>query len=863
MTPPPVPTQTPPGLGRLRGLAMAVLVFERVWPAVAPALGMVLVLLTAALLDLPRLLPPEWHRISLGLAGMAVLATLALGLRRVVLPRAREADRRLEADSGLPHQPLSVLTDRAAGPDSALWAAHLARAHAQIALLRLAPPRPVLAAADPWAIRALVLLGLAASLVIAGPSAPLLLSRALHPDATPAAPSRAPVLQAWITPPSYTGLAPVFLRPDSASISVPAGSRLQVNLTGGTDAPTLALNSEIIAFSVLDPTSFQVEADLAHSGHLAIRRRGHEVAGWELEVVADMAPTLRFPEAPGIVRGPAPQTRLPWEAAHLYGVASVEAELKLAARPAEPALRLPIPLPSATPKTAKGVRLQDLTSHIWAGLAVTVQLVGRDVPGHEGRSETVTMTLPERRFTHPVARALITLRRHLTLEPTQRASVIADLERLGRLPQTWESNLGGFLNLSAIRGLLVIRSDRAAVEEAQGRLWTLALALEEGAADRAARALDQARAELRDALEAEKRGAPTDRAEIERKTRTLQEALQNRLEALSDQARNDPTTEAFNPDAHPLDRRDMQKLTEDMREAARAGDFERERQKLAELEEMMDALQSPHRERGKPTERERQRAQRRQRGQEQMSALQDIVRRETAILDHAQARDQVRGPPSLADQQQRERDQQIQQALRRALGELMQQYGDLTGDVPPNLGEADTAMRDAGQALAAGREPVAAAFAQRAITALQKGGQSMRQQMARQFGQGEAQGEGEGDEAEGPPDGDGQTPGDGAGEGEGSGNQPRGLRPGDSPRRSPGAGGRQRTASPGRDRDPLGRPTGEGIGGMSESGDTAVPEEQERARTQSLQEELRRRGADRTRARQELDYIDRLLRPFP
>jgi Asp-tRNA(Asn)/Glu-tRNA(Gln) amidotransferase A subunit family amidase len=101
--------------------------------------------------------------------------------------------------------------------------ARLQRAHAQIALLRLAPPRPVLAAADPWAIRALVLLGLAASLVIAGPSAPLLLSRALHPDATPAAPSRAPVLQAWITPPSYTGLAPVFLRPDSASISVPAG----------------------------------------------------------------------------------------------------------------------------------------------------------------------------------------------------------------------------------------------------------------------------------------------------------------------------------------------------------------------------------------------------------------------------------------------------------------------------------------------------------------------------------------------------------------------------------------------------------------------------------------------------------------
>ena len=41
-----------------------------------------------------------------------------------------------------------------------------------------------------------------------------------------------------------------------------------------------------------------------------------------------------------------------------------------------------------------------------------------------------------------------------------------------------------------------------------------------------------------------------------------------------------------------------------------------------------------------------------------------------------------------------------------------------------------------------------------------------------------------------------------------------------------------------------------------------VPEERERQRAQAIQEELRRRGADRSRSQEELDYIDRLLKRF-
>ena len=194
----------------------------------------------------------------------------------------------------------------------------------------------------------------------------------------------------------------------------------------------------------------------------------------------------------------------------------------------------------------------------------------------------------------------------------------------------------------------------------------------------------------------------------------------------------------------------------------------------------------------------------------------------------------------------------------------MQQYGDLTGQIPPNLGEADGAMRDAAQALAQNNDTPAAAAEQRAIEALQKGGRSMSQQMAQQFGRGQQGQEGEGEE--GDEDGQGQMAGDQPGDGQGD--QP-GDRPGGGRNNRNGAGRGDRPWAPGRSvdrrddrRDPLGRPLKEGTSGTDESGDVRVPDQMEQARTRAIQDELRRRGAERTRPQPELDYIDRLLKQF-
>ena len=229
----------------------------------------------------------------------------------------------------------------------------------------------------------------------------------------------------------------------------------------------------------------------------------------------------------------------------------------------------------------------------------------------------------------------------------------------------------------------------------------------------------------------------------------------------------------FDPNAHRLDARDMQKLAEQLRDVASRDQRPEARQKLAELDKMLQAMRQGKTQRGQKTDRERQRAEQRERGKQQMSVLGDLVKREGELLDHAQSRaDAVASqfrraqnigrpgyqPPATPDQRhaqelerqaQRQHDAPMQQALRRVLGELMQQQADLTGDVPANLSQADTAMRDALRALSTADDPQASGAQQRAIEALQKGGQQMSQQMAQQFGTPDQDSErGDGDQGE-------------------------------------------------------------------------------------------------------------------
>jgi uncharacterized protein (TIGR02302 family) len=862
----------PAPLARRRRLARLALAWEAIWPAIWPALGVLGAFCTVALLGLPLLLP-GWARPILA-AGFGVGLAYALwrGLRGLGWPGREQADRRLERVSGLAHRPLALLADRPAGDDpvaEAVWRVHRARALAAVGRLRVGLPRPGLARRDPIALRAALGLTLLAALVIAGPEAPERLRRAVVPEL--AAPVLPPPLrlEAWVTPPAYTGAAPLFLSPAGGAISVPAGSRLQVALSGGTGGlPDLVLGPAVTAFRALDSRSFGVEATLEQGMRLAIRRDGAEVAAWTLTVQADQPPVAAFQEPPG--RAPRGLgLRLPWRAEDDWGVASLVAEVRLKARPTAAPHVIEIALPSGQPKQARGLAGPDLSAHPWAGLEVEILLRARDGAEQEGVSETARLVLPERSFNHPVAQQVIALRKALSLDPTARAEARRELDRIAAAPEAFEHDTTTFLAIRAARHRLTRDRRPEAVAEAQEIMWEVALALEEGRAERTARALAEARQELRQALEEAERQQregernAEQRAETDRRIQELRDAIRRHLEALAERLRRE-NDEAmpFDPQNRLMDRRDLDRRTDRMRESNRQDRTEDTERELAELEEMLRGLEEGRTARSEQQERRRQQ---RERGQQQMGVVQDMVQRETRMLDsghrRAEAEAQRREAERRAEQQQRrtpwnrpspEQQQQQQQqraeaeaqalreaqqeartqrALRRALGEVMQQFGDLTGEIPAPLGRADQAMREAQELLAEGGD--ARDAQQRAIRELIEGSRQMAQQLQRQFGQQEGEGEEEGDEP-------GEMMGEGQGQGEG---QDEGQEQG------PG-------------RDPLGRRTREAPGAQDNGSDTRIPEEAELLRTRRLQEELRKRGAERGRPQEELDYIDRLLRRF-
>jgi len=845
-------------LRRLAGrrvLARAVLLFERIWPAIWPPLGVAGLFVCAALLDLPRLLPPWVHIAVLAVTALLIVGLLYRGLRGIGAPDDRAADRRLEIASGLTHRPLAVLTDRPARgrvePDEAsvaIWQAHVFRAIRQVRRLRVGLPRPGLARRDRFALRAALIVALIASFAIAGADAPGRLAQAMEPTLPRATPAPATELQAWITPPAYTRLAPVFLKADGGTVSVPTGSQLTVSITGGDGTPTVSLNGNGEPFRQLDKASYQAQRALSEGGRLTVRRKGSELASWDLTVVDDQPPVAEWSEKPGRA-GNSQQTRLPWRVSDDYGVVSLQAELRLRDRRDAPPVIISVPLPGGAPKAAHGINQQDLTANPWAGLPVVAQLVARDALNQPGRSKEAEFVLPERPFENPVARALMAIRRGLSLHPDDRDAAVGGLDALLMKPEALGDDLGAYLNLGGIYYLLERDKKPEAVGDAQQRMWELALHLEEGRTERTARALDQARQAAKDALDKATRDpTPANRDELDKKLKELEQAIEQHLQALMEEARRNNDEMPFDPDAQHLSNRDLDRLADQAREAAREGRMQDAQQQMAELERMLDRLRNARAEHGRNGQRNE--AQRR-RGRQQMGVVQDMIGRQGNLLDHDQGRIGDTNPfrgnqaPTMQQDQasQREADSRVQQALRRALGELMQQFSDLTGKLPPSLGEADTAMRDSLRQLGQGDDQAAGASQQKAIEALQKGGREMGQAMAQQFGTPNG---GEGSEPDGEQDGMmGLGLQDGRGDDRGEGWR-EGLPPG--------------RADSGR--DPLGRHYGQGTSGADESGDVVVPEERERQRTQAVEEELRRRGSELTRPQQELDYINRLLKQF-
>ena len=139
-------------------------------------------------------------------------------------------------------------SDRPGGRHSifadALWREHQKRMAEQLAAVSGDLPHTRVPERDPWALRAAVaLLFVVAFAFSYGPLGGSVADAFRPQSAIDAIPPR---IDAWVTPPAYTGKAPIFLTSDANQatpvFTVPEGSDVALRVTGGSGEETLSFS---------------------------------------------------------------------------------------------------------------------------------------------------------------------------------------------------------------------------------------------------------------------------------------------------------------------------------------------------------------------------------------------------------------------------------------------------------------------------------------------------------------------------------------------------------------------------------------------------------------------------------------------
>lgn len=913
-------------LAHVRRHAGLVLYTERLWPALQPTLAMLGAYTLAGLLRLPQQLPDGLRLVGvagwLSLCGWRLHTDLAQ--LRPATPE--EIDHRIEQASGLRNRPLASLADTPAPlphtSSAILWQAHRQRLLASLGTLRAGWPH-LMPKGRPRQITAGVLvLALGLATAMAGSSAPGRVLAAFIPGRDdPDVPL--PHIDAWITPPPYAPDAPIFLSAGHPIPQVLEGARLSVIVNGMASHPALQGLRGMVAQDAkrqkLDPHSWKLEATLTHSGVLRLSGRGRTLASWPITVLPDLAPQVAWGPSPGAGPKGDWHTRLPYTASHAYGLSNLQVVLHAAhpARGANPKRELSLPLPlTGHPKSVKNVVSPDLSEDPWAGQEVTGQIVGTATSGHKAESAPVTFRLGGRVFHSPIARAILDVRRRFALEQETREDTAQDLEALGEAPGPVREHTGMFLNMTSIVALL----DNADIDAETARtsatnlLWDLALDIEDrrtgdNASAQASIDVRAAQADVAQKLaEMKRNGTHNQQAqeELEQSLKALQDAIARKMQALAESALRNHTAIPDLPGFSAAGNKAFERLMQQLRADAangRAGDA------MQRLQDMENATERMRNATPQDLAALAQQMQAQQKAREQAAALHDLTTKESSLLDHAQSRldEHLRSlsqqqsdladdgdgeaaeyanlptsellrrlglpaPPDASTQNMggtgtpgatgtpqppaglpdpakaeaqaaaRRTERATQHALEQALSELKDEFKELTGKTPDAFEAARKNMAAAHKALADGDDAAAANAEEKALEALRQSRKQMQDSM-----------KGSGQNA--PPSFLPSFGGSGEGT-SGSGNA--GQSDNGQPTDNAGDSGDDDTTT---GKDPLGRKEGEGTDQNTDDS-THIPDTVARQRAREIEQELRRRDSERTRPQQELDYLDRLLKPF-
>ncbi|RUZ02106.1 TIGR02302 family protein [Mesorhizobium sp. M7A.F.Ca.CA.001.12.2.1] len=832
------------------------MVVERGWPLLLPLVIVASLFLSISWLGLFSRLP-DMARIGL-VAAFAIAALAALyPLRFFRLPGAGEIDRRIEAANQLLHSPVLVQTDRPSGRESsfsqALWREHQKRMAGKLDNLGADLPRTRVPERDPWALRAVAALLLVTAFAFSfGPTGGRISDGFNAHGARDIVPPR---IDAWVTPPSYTGKPPIFLTADAnqaiPTFTVPEGSDVSLRVTGGSGEETLGYADKNGNSRAIDPAAPQAAAKPAASpatpskvrqftskltgdGTLTLTSGEDQLGRWAFAVVPDKPPQIRFVGEPKRAANGA--FELNYQIDDDYGAATAKAVFALAdpqapnARPLYGAPEMPLTLPRRGGKSNAARTSKDLTEHVWAGSSIKLTLVATDDAGHTASSETKTLLMPERPFANPLARAVIEQRRLLALDANAKPRVLDLMDAITLRPEDTFDNMSHYLAIMSARTRLKMADSDDQLRSEVSYLWEIALGIEEGNLSAAEKRLRQAQQALQDAI---KNGASD--AEIEKAMKELREAMNQFLQEFAERAKQNPNAPQMQQNGQELRQSDIDRMMDQIENLAKSGDRDKAQQLLSQLQDMMNNLQADRQQQGGQQDSEMR---------QQMDKLGEILRRQQEMMNDTFRMDQMQRGERQRGQN---RDEQLgeggqdedrpgvgedrdplarqkpmtPQEFADALKQLQQGQGQLQSDLEqlkkglegmgmePNegFGEAGKSMGNAEQALGEGEGDAAVGHQGRALEALRKGAKDMMKQMQAMQGD---QGGGE-------------------------------------------EGGRQQNA----DRDPLGRPRASQGPDFGDS--VKVPDEIDVQRARQILEAIRKRLGNALSPDIERSYLERLL----
>lgn len=658
------------------------------------------------------------------------------------------------------------------------------------------------------------------------------------------------------------------------TVAIPVGSRFLATVNGGEETPQLIIEdgvlagaadksaegavqgtSERVSFETIAPESHQIQTPISRGTRLAVMQDDVALAQWRINVLPDLVPSVNFMEPPAASERQALILR--YEAEDDYGVTTVRAlihRVEDGTVTDEAPIEIAMPAVAGKRKELTGRSFSDLTPHPWAGHKVRITLEASDDIGQTGTGEPVEMMLPERVFNHPVAIAVIGQRKRLVTEPEERIDISEILLTLAARPGRYFHDIVVFLGLKTAANRLYFKAPEGDdLEALQSLLWDVALRIEDGEVSTAMRKLRDIERKLQEALA----GDASDE-EIERLMQEMQKAIDEYLQAMAEQmmkqAQRGEQMQRQQIDPNQMLRRDdLMKMLDQMRDMAKTGARDAARQMLSQLQQMMENLRMGM--------QQQQMSPQQQALQEMMRQLQDLSQQQRDLMDRTfQQHQRQRGQqPGQQGQQQSRRGQQpgqqpgqspgqqpgqngqrpgqqpgqgdggemtaeelaaelaeMQEQLRKQLGEFMRKVGEGLGQIPEGFGDAEQSMRDATEALGENAPGQAVGPQGDALGQMQQGAESLNEAL-REMANGQGQ---ENPNAQSADEDDFET----------------------------------------EDGDPLNRRrTGYGF---NDNNDVEIPTESDIQRARRIFDELRERSGDRSRPSLELDYIERLLKRF-